>query len=255
MSHTGIRLTEREGLHAWLADLPGRWLLDAEIERVNSILPDLFGYHILQVGVLGRVNLLARSRVLHRTVLQVDGKVSEAGYPSIVASPDALPVASDSIDVLVLPHILEYAPRVHDALREAERVLLPEGHLLILGFNPWSLFGLWRLVLGRRRGAPWKGQFFALSRLRDWLALLGFDVVTTDGYFFRPPFGSESVMRRLAPLEKAGRRLWPYFAGAYLVVAKKRVTTLTPLRPRWRPRRHLVPVGVTEPSARVSGRA
>ena len=187
-------------------------------------------------------------------LLQVDGESGQAGYPRLVASPDALPVASDSIDVLVLPHILEYAPRVHDALREAERVLLPEGHLLILGFNPWSLFGLWRLVVARRRRAPWKGQFFGLSRLKDWLALLGFDVISTDGYFFRPPLGSEGVMRRLVPLEKAGRRLWPYFAGAYLVVAKKRVTTLTPLRPRWRPHRHLVPVGVTEPSTRVGGR-
>jgi hypothetical protein len=104
-----------------------------------------------------------------------------------------------------------------------------------------------------RQAVPWRGQFLALTRLRDWLALLGFDVLSQDACFFKPPFSNENLLKRLDFLDKVGSRMPVYFSGAYLLVARKRVTTLTPVRPRWRPRRRLVAVGLVGPSARISG--
>ena len=245
--HSGLR----KGLHTWFSTSPGHLILEAEIELLNDILPDLFGYHLLQVGRIASADLLASSRILHRALVEVDGESASCSYPYLFGSPEALPIASDSVDVVLLPHTLEYASRVHDTLREAQRVLVPEGRLLVLGFNPWSWFGLWRLFLHRRGAAPWKGRFLGLTRLKDWLALLGFDELTVKGHFFRPPFRSESLMHRLRSMEKLRHQLPPYVSGAYLLVATKRVTTLTPARPRWQPRRRLVAVGVAEPSARV----
>jgi SAM-dependent methyltransferase len=240
------------GLHSWFSHSPGRLILAAEIELLNEILPNLFGYHLLQVGRIGSADLLASSRILHRILVGVDGESLQCPHTYLLGSPEALPVASDSIDVLLLPHTLEYASRVHDTLREVQRVLVPEGRLVVLGFNPWGWFGLWRSFLRRRGTAPWKGRFLGLTRIKDWLGLLGFDDLTIKGHFFRPPFRSESLMHRLQVLERLGHHLPPYLAGAYLLVATKRVTTLTPRRPRWQPRRpRLVAVSVAEPSARV----
>lgn len=241
----------RSGLHSWFSSSPGRLILESEIELLDEILPDLFGYHLLQVGRIANADLLSSSRILHRWLVDVDEESSQGPYSYLRGSPEALPVASDSVDVLLLPHTLEYASRVHDTLREAQRVLVPEGRLLVLGFNPWSWFGLWRLFLHRRGAAPWKGRFLGLPRVKDWLALLGFDDLTIKGHFFRPPLRSENLMQRLQSIERIGHRLPPQLLGAYVLMATKRVTTLTPTRPRWQPRRRLVAVGIAEPSARV----
>lgn len=239
----------RGRLNDWFCVTPGRLVLEAELEQVNQVLPNLFGYHLVQVGAWGNLDMLGASRVLNRVIVAVDGEVVSANYPISYGSATALPIASDTVDVVILPHVLELEARPHEALRESERILVPEGHVLIAGFNPWSMMGLWRFALRRRRSLPWSGQFFGLNRIKDWLALLGFDTVSTHTYFFRPPVGNERLMERLRAVELSGRRGWPYLAGAYLIVAKKRVTTLTPVKPRWRARRRLVSVGLAEPSA------
>jgi hypothetical protein len=132
-------------------------------------------------------------------------------------------------------------------------VLMPDGHLLICGFNPWSLIGCWRYLKRRQQPVPWRGQFLGLARLRDWLALLGFDVLSQDACFFKPPFSNERLLKRLGFLDRIGARMPAYFSGAYLVLARKRVTTLTAVRPEWRERPRLVSVGLVGPSARVAG--
>ena len=111
--------------------------------------------------------------------------------------------------------------------------------------------GFWRAVRGRKSHAPWNGHFLALSRLKDWLALLGFDIVGTEIFYFRPPFGSERVIERLRFMEALGKRLWPYFGAAYIVIGRKRVITLTPIKPKWRSERGLIPAGWAEPSTRT----
>lgn len=246
--------TLRRRLREWFAQPLGRSLLVAEQTLLQEILPNLFGYHALQVGSLGQdVNLLSGSQMPHQVIVDADYGF-QAGLAGLYARPDALPVESDSIAALILPHTLEFEEDPHEVLREAGRTVFPEGHVVVLGFNPWSLWGMWRLLLRGRRDVPWCGQFLSQSRLKDWLALLGFETVYVREFFFRPPLRHEGVMRKLNFIEAAGARLWPYWGGVYVLVAKKKVVRLTPIRPRWQPKRRLVPGRLIEPTHRSAHR-
>ena len=235
-------------LQQWLREPPGSLLAEAEAAVYEAIVPDLFGYHLLQIGALGDVDLTASSRIHHRMTLDVAGQAP--GSEGLRSEADALPFAADSIDVVLLPHVLEFEPRPHDALRESFRVLAPEGHLLVSIFNPASALGLWRVLRRHRRRAPWNGQFLTPSRLRDWLALLGFDVIAVHGRFFAPPFRNAVVLRRMLGADPHMARVCPVLAGTHIMLARKRVFTLTPIRPRWASRKGLVAGGLAEPTAR-----
>ena len=237
-------------LRDWFAGPVGTYLLDIEREHLGRVLPDLFGYHLVQVGRCGDRDLAETSRIHHRLLLCLD-KSGPFLPGSVIAEPDGLPLAADSIDVIILPHVLEFAENPHRVLREAERALIGEGYLLLLSFNPWSLWGLWRLVLGWRRLAPWKGQFYALARIRDWLSLLDFEIVSVDRFAYCPPL--RRATSKLAWLEQLGGALWPALGGAMLIVARKRVLPLTPVRLRWQSRRTLIAAGLAEPSTRRTG--
>lgn len=238
----------RNALRGWYNRPVGQLLLDMEREQLDEILPTLFGYHIVQVGCLLGRDLLTNSRISHRLIIDPD--VSETLVPGLVAYPDALPLNSDSVDVVLLPHTLEFERNPHHILREVDRILIPEGHVVVLGFNPWSIWGLLRLLRHRKTTQPpWCGDFLSYTRTKDWLALLGFDIVSTRGYFYRPPLKNKSLMKQLTFMEKLGARLWSRLSGAYIIVAKKRVTTITPIKPRWRSRRKIMG-GLVEPSAR-----
>lgn len=251
--HPGREVWRRGRLRAWFQSPPGSWVLEEESRALQEVLPDLFGYNLLQVESLDGIDLVQYSRVLNATVMGAGERPGQLKYPYIRALPGALPVSADSIDVVLLPHVLEFEDHPHEALREAERVLVPEGHAVITGFNPWSLMGLRRLLFGRRRGTPWDAAFISQTRLKDWLALLGFDVVFSGSCFFRPPLRHPGVMERLRFLDSLGRRFWGTRGGIYVMVARKRVIALTPLKPRWRPGR-LLPTGLAEPTARRAAR-
>lgn len=253
MSNAIERSTDmRKGLDAWLERPPGKLLAEVERAQMEQILPDLFGYHLLQIGHLGQVDLLSHSRILHRCIVDIDGAGRLGPYPQVRGTPASLPVESDSVDVVVLPHVLEFDPERHEALREAFRVLVPEGHLLIGCFNPRSIMGVWRLAKRRGGLAPWRGHFLAVSRLKDWLALLGFDVLTVNPCFIDTPLQNQRLLERLDAFWRFGNRTAPVFSGAYVMVARKRITTMTPIKTRWRPTRRVVGVGLAEPSARVA---
>lgn len=237
----------RDCLRGWYTSPLGRLLEQAERRELDDLLPGLFGYHALQVGAACTTPLLDASPIRHRVVIDQDPAAPSCG---LAANPAALPVASDSVDAVVLHHVLEFAPDPHQALREVERILIPEGTVVIVGFNPfssWGLRGWWR----RRRGdAPWCGRFLSAPRVRDWLALLGFDTLESRSRLFRPPLQSPGLMRRLAFLEHWGYRWCQPLGGIYVLVARKRVVTLTPIRPRWAKARRLVGGGLAEPTPR-----
>jgi len=233
----------RRRLRAWYRTPLGKALQMVEKHQMDAVLPDLFGYHLLQVGNHAEVDLLSASRIPHCVIMEQGADVTARHERTVYGDSEALPMACDSLDVLVLPHALEFAANPHEVLREADRTLIPEGHVVLLGFNPWSLWMLWRLAVGWRGKVPWCGRFLTPARVKDWLTLLGFDIVLTRTYFFRPPIQHAGLMRRLSFLERLGQRLWPILGGGYMVLARKRVATLTPIRPRWRPRRRLVGSG------------
>lgn len=232
-------------LRDWFAGPVGAYLLAQERQHVERVLPDLFGYHLAQVCMPGMVDLGESSRIHHRILLGIDGGATAS---AVVADPQSLPLATDSVDVLLLPHVLEFVPSPHRVLREAERTLIGEGHLLVLAFNPWSVWGLWHYLLAWRRRPPWSGRFYTVARLHDWLSLLDFEVVSVERFAFCPPL--RRAVGRYEWLEHLGAALWSRLGAAVLVVARKRVLPLTPVRHRWQSRRTLIAAGLAEPSAR-----
>jgi len=236
-------------LEQWYATRLGRLLAEQEQQQLDAELVNLFGYHLLHLGNPVDEAMLRASRVRHRMRARLDPYSGTRRHSdrALCASPVALPFMPDSLDVVVLSHILEFSTEPHTVLREVERTLIPEGHVVILGFNPLSLWGLARLFLGWKRHIPWCGHFLTPTRLKDWLALLGFDVVQQRRYCYRPPWQHLGPLRRLPSTGWLGRHLWPLFGGGYLLVARKRVVTLTPIRPRWRARRRIAVNGLAKP--------
>lgn len=164
----------------------------------------------------------------------------------------ALPFPANSLDLVVLPHALELAPDPHTTLREVERVLVPEGRVVICGLNPASLWGLRqrRARLYHRLGfgklfLPQAGEFIGYWRLRDWLRLLDFEVEIGRFGCYRPTFSSERGLQRLEWVERAGDRWWPIFGAVYFVVAVKRVRGMTLLSPGWKNSRALAAAPVS----------
>lgn len=245
----GVDISQRRALARWYDTVLGREMCAIERQRLERVLPNLFGYYLLQLGWLPCPAWLDSSRVQHRAVID-PGTAGDDVEVMVRSELDCLAVASDSVDVVVLPHTLAFHPNPHQVLREVERVLIPEGHLVILGFNPWSLWGGQRLLLRWCGHAPWCGKFLSPLRVRDWLSLLGFDVVHSESYFYRPAIARARVLDRLRFLERFGQRYWSPLGGGYMLVARKRVSTLTPIRPRWRAGRRLVSTEMARHSLR-----
>jgi len=163
-------------------------------------------------------------------------------HSSLNANFDELPVQNSSIDVMILPHTLEFDVNPHQVLREVERVLMPEGKVVIFSFNPYSLWGLWhrywqiKLQSNHKTKIPLPscGALISQRRLKDWLQLLGFDVDYVQGYFYRPPLQNLSLLKKMDFIENAGEIFKLIPAGAYMMIASKRVSTLTPIRQPWR---------------------
>jgi SAM-dependent methyltransferase len=165
-----------------------------------------------------------------------------------------LPFASDSIDAILLPHTLELVEDPYAVLREAERVLCAEGCLLISGFNPWSGWGVRRLFghfFRRPSFPPHTRRLLAERRLRDWMALLDFEVADVFGYLGPLPIAGRLRLTGDAPaLDPPYRPRAALTAGGYLLKARKRVQTLTLVRPRRRTRQRVL-VPASEPTSKV----
>jgi SAM-dependent methyltransferase len=236
-------------LQAWLRTPLGRRLYALECKLAGEALAQVFGWQLLQIGLWGDDDgLISESRTQRKSVLAWHGEQLPGRPPVIRSRTDSLAVASDSIDAVLLPHTLEYEPDPHEILREVGRVLSGEGHLVVLGFRPLSTWGM-RHLLGPRGFPPGLERMIGERRLRDWLKLLGFEVVDARRYLFTLPWGSAEPSSH-SFLERSGEQMWPLFASGYLLKARKRVYTLTPIRPRWRLRPKVVG-GLIEPTTRL----
>lgn len=267
-------------LSKWLETAPGRYVLAWEQQQFDALVADIFGFNAVQIGLLElpalRSNRMpfvfaagepsqapTRTGVARHGVAghapEDDLDVPSAGAPPRVAAQvhirlEEFPFASQSIDLLVLPHALEFADDPHHVLREVERVLIPEGHVVISGFNPISLWGL-RQVVGRsfdRPFLPLAGQFLALPRLKDWLKLLGFEVHRGHFGCYRPPFGADRWQARFGFMETVGDRWWSYCGAIYMVHAIKRVQGMRLIGPAWKERKRAP--AVLQPSVNRSTR-
>ncbi len=229
----------------WLETPLGAAVLARESALLHDALGDVFGFELLQVGSWGPAGrLVAGARTQHRCWIAPDAH----GPGAIRAELHHLPIASASVEAVLLPHTLEYAPNPHELLREVERVMVGEGHVLVCGFNPRGPWGVRHLV-SRHRFPPPAVRLMSETRVRDWLRLLGFEVVHAQRYFFAPPWSQALPGRSRGWLERRGPVLAPPLAGAYLLKARKRLPTLTPIRPV-RSRRPVVVVAAPEPTSR-----
>lgn len=239
-----------ESLRLWFKESPGCILLEQERVCIEELLAGLFGYYLVQVGCLGLKGEPLQASKIRSQVLVAPDRVENACSMFMRGSPEKLPIATDSIDVVLLPHTLDFSPDPHQVLREAERVLIPEGRLIILGFNPVSLWGLRRLFRYRHGKVPWCGQFLSQRRVFDWLQLVGFDLEVTRPLMFRPPLKSRGLMERLVWWERIGEKYWLPFSGVYVVQAVKRVSRLTPVEPAWKIRAGVLSGRLAEPTTR-----
>jgi SAM-dependent methyltransferase len=214
----------------WFSTPQGAYVLGWELAQFDSAVDDVFGFRAVQIG-LPEVDFLRQNRIPYRFTLAL-----EAGA-ALAADPLQLPLAGQSIDLVALPHVLEEHHNPHEVLREVERVLRPEGQVVISGFNTASLWRLRQIFSSRQAGAPWNLKFIGLLRLRDWLRVLGFEL--NGGAFgcYAPPFRQKLWLDRFAFMEKAGARWWPIAGALYVVRAVKRVHGMRVVTPAWRKER------------------
>ena len=235
----------------WYQSDLGQELFKIEKKCLKKQLEKIFGYNLIQLGCLGAAGtansgadrLIYDSKISYKFVFE---SLSDSRQCSLNCDFSALPVKNNSIDAIVLPHTLEFESDPHQILREVERVLMAEGKAIFFVFNPYSLWGLlhkyWQIKrriktnqsVQTQMPLPSCGQLISQKRLKDWLQLLGFDIELVKGYFFRPPLQNSSLLKNIQFIEKTGEMSGFIPAGAYMIVATKRVSTLTPIRQPWR---------------------
>lgn len=229
----------------WFESATGRYVLEREQDWFDAACADIFGFNALQVGQCHVDFLRANRMPFHFTASVAAGQLR--------ARPEELPLAGQSIDLVVLPHILEFSPQPHQTLREVERVLRPEGQLLLAGFNPLSLWGLKRRLC-EPPSYPWSGHFLHLARIKDWLSLLGFELLAGRMACYAPPFDNANWLRRFRFMEAAGDRWWAMGGGVYLLQAVKRVRGMRLIAPRWEDGWVAKPTLAQSPNRMVNGK-
>lgn len=247
------------GLTDWLKTPPGQYMLAWERERFDQTVNDIFGFHALQLG-MQEIDTLRNNRMPHQwlaldavrdstvnapvEILNLSSEPSQSSRRvALLTHSVALPFPANSLDLVVLPHTLELSLDPHATLREVERVLVPEGRVVISGLNPASLWGLrqQRGHLSQRLGfgdlfLPELGEFIGHWRLRDWLRLLSFEVESAQFGCYRPALNKAPWLGRFAWMESAGSRWWPILGAVYFLVATKRVRGMRLLEPAWKSR-------------------
>lgn len=198
-----------------------------EQEKLDAVITDVFGFNALQLG-LPQLDFLRANRIPLRQ------KAGEAGAVDVLCQLTALPFANHSIDLVVLPHVLEFHADPHQILREIERILIPEGQLVVVGFNPISLWGVRQRFRHPTEAFPWNGNYLSVLRLRDWLKLLGFEVDRGAFGCYVPPCRQEKWLQRWHFMELAGDRWWGFSGGVYMLRAIKRVQGMRLIEPAWR---------------------
>ena len=248
----------RPSWNDWLASPAGQYVMRWETEQLSRLVVDMFGYYALQLGFL-ELDALQANRMPHRLRVSLGGPAASHAEQArrapdlLVAGFEELPLESQSVDLVVLPHQLEFSPAPHQILREADRVLRPEGRLVVVGMNPLSLWGL-RQSLSSRPFTPFlppTGQLIGIPRLRDWMKLLSFEIDSGHYGCYAPPCRTQKWLDRMHFLENAGDRWWPICGAVYMVSAVKRVRGMRLIGPAWKKR----PAPKAAPAVAVSGRS
>ena len=217
----------------WFKSPLGQYLLRLEYGYINPIVMDTFGFYAIQMGNFD-IDFLDHSSIPNKFSLN-------SNHADLMASNEALPFEEASVDLLIAPHILEQMAEPYELLKEIRRVLIPEGRLIISGFNPMSLWGIKRL-LSFDIDYPWNTKFIPLSKIKEWLPIIGLEMVEGKMGCYVPPIQQSSWLKKLHTMEKLGDRWWPMLGGFYFLVIQKRVHGMTPIRPLWKKKLIKTPV-------------
>jgi SAM-dependent methyltransferase len=232
-----------EKLRGWFQSPLGTQVSETQAAILEQLLPGFFGYHLLQMSVQNGV-LYDSSPIQHKFKLDIHPDDSSI----CAASPAALPFANDSLDVILMHHLLEYSTNPQRLLREVSRVSLPMGHVVIVGFNPHSLWGLCKPV-GRLRNHPvWAGNFIRPGRVMDWLNLLNFKIDRAQYCTYGLPLEGYSS-KKADYSHGLSRNANVPFGAVYVIVAQKQKGTLTPMRPVWKSRGSFGRLAAVQPLA------
>ena len=217
----------QQNAQQWFESSLGQYLIAHEQQFFDQVVANIFGYNAVQIG-WPQFNFLQSNRMPFHFSVGLDAGTS------LRAEASFLPIQSNSIDLVILPHALEFNANPHQILREVYRVLIPEGHVVISGFNPVSLWGMCHYLKSTRKEFPWNGDFIALHRLKDWLKLLDFEMAGGRLCCYVPPFKQEKWRRRFQFMEAAGDRWWPISGGVYFLHAIKHMHGMRIIKPGWK---------------------
>lgn len=237
-------------LQAWYDTPLGKEMLGEEQRLIDRALAQVQGNHLLQITLDGRRWFCDQARAQHGVLLSPRIELGME-MNSVLAEHESLPFQSAVVDIVLLHHALEFSPEPHQVLREAARVLRPGGHLIMLSFNPNSLFGLHQ-QLKRENSAPWNSALLRSGRLTDWFRLLQLSPLSTESRGYAYPLENEKWRGRLRPLGVLMRNLPMPSGNLVLMMARKDVGGMTPILPEWN-RRLLGGLQVIESKARRSG--
>jgi SAM-dependent methyltransferase len=246
MNHFEHTAQSSQALAQWLQTPAGQYVLAWEQATVDALVADMFGFHALQIGLL-ELDALQANRMPHqwRAAVCTGHTLEHDG----VFEPEDLPYANQSLDLIVLAHVLEFSHDPHQVLREVERVLMPEGRVIVLGFNPISLWGIRQRALRwvRKPFLPREGRFISRHRLKDWFKLLSFEISVSHFGCYVPGVRTDQALERWRFMDRWGERWWPVAGGVYAVTAVKRVRGLRIIGPVRKPA--LLPVPNRAPAA------
>ena len=231
------------GIRNWYTTDAGKLISRLIEQHIWKITSCIFGYNAIQFG-----DIYTDCQMLKNCTIREQFIVDRTPDANVISSPAALPIAGDSIDLFVLSHTLDFTEKPHQILREVERCLVPEGHVVIVGFNPYSFYGVWRLFLSRKKIAPWNANFYSVRRLRDWCSLLGFDEVELHFTGHLPPFKRIQKWKKMQSINQFIQNQIAHAGGIYIFVAKKRVARITPLKSAWPVTKQILPTKLPKPS-------
>lgn len=218
-------------LQSWYDSAVGQRVWQCEQKLLNYHLPDLFGYHLMSLGICPSLPLAAASPIHHRFTLS---PTTQADSVAACSALHELPIDSESVDVALLHHSLDYSEDPHQLLRETARVLMPYGHVLIFGFQRWSALGMQQTLRSKLGDDPVASHdFISVTRLHDWLKLLDFEILKSRHTVYVPPQLGEAARSRLQWFERFGWGAQLPFGSVYFILARKTVAGVHPLIAPW----------------------
>ena len=222
--------------HSWAQLQNGQWASESIQTRLDEWCPKLFGYHMLKLGGLSCELISCNCNIQHQVNLDIHNPLH-----NVIADGYDLPFLEKSFDTVILSHQLDYCNDPHRMLREVDRVMIDDGYLILTGFNPISFAGLASFMPWRKNDLPWSGRMFTTHRIKDWLGILNYQVIECDRYGLFPMQQHRTFWTWLE--NGVGEWVAP-FGSLYFIVARKRTYPLKPVKPHWKLKRKLSPVGV-----------